>query len=83
MRLTKQQYKPVKEAAPVRFGDYTPDVAKPDLGGAILKLRGEIESFIDGKVVDQPAESLRQMLTHGSGCLCAVALNILAERGDV
>jgi hypothetical protein len=64
----------------------------PDLAGEILRLRAQIESFVDAKVAElrasrdgqsQPADSLRLMLTQGSGCLCAVAMNILAERGNV
>jgi hypothetical protein len=60
----------------------------PDIGGAIMKLRGEVESFIDGKIAqiknsrdgrDLPVEVIRQSLTHGISCHCAVAMNILAQ----
>jgi hypothetical protein len=60
----------------------------PDLTGQILKLRGEILSFIDGRVAQikasrdggaLPAETIRMMLTHGSGCWCQVALNVMAD----
>jgi hypothetical protein len=59
-----------------------------DLGGEILRLRGEIESFIDAKVAevkrsesgrDLPIDSLRHMLTRGDSCLCRAAMHILAE----
>ena len=68
-----------------------PEVA-PDLAGEILRLKGQIESFIDGKVAElkagrdgasMPAEQLRHMLTRGDSCLCRAATNILAERGNV
>jgi len=58
----------------------------PDLGGEILRLRGEIEAFIDGKVEEakaardgqsMPREQLRHMLTHGDQCRCHAALRIL------
>jgi hypothetical protein len=58
-----------------------------DLGGEILRLRGQIEAFIDAKVLqmkqsasgrDLPADTLRMMLTHGSGCWCQIALNVMA-----
>jgi hypothetical protein len=59
-----------------------------DLGGEILRLRGQIESFIDAKVAQlkagrdgqsMPVEQLRLMLTHGDNCLCRCAMNLLAE----
>ena len=61
----------------------------PDLAGEILRLRGQIESFIDGKVAELkagrdgqslPVEQLRHMLTRGDSCLCRAAMNILAEQ---
>ena len=67
------------------------DEPAPDLAGSILRLRGQIESFIGAKVAElkrsadganQPVESLRQMLTRGDSCMCRVAMNILAERGE-
>ena len=60
----------------------------PDLGGEILRLRGLIENYIDGKVAalrasrdgsSIPAEQLRAMLTRNVMCGCAVALNLLAD----
>jgi hypothetical protein len=59
-----------------------------DLGGEILRLRGEIEAFIDAKVAeakrsesgrDLPLGSLRHMLTRGDSCLCRAAINILEQ----
>jgi hypothetical protein len=59
----------------------------PDLAGTIMRLRGEVESFIDGKIAqikqsrdgrDLPLEVIRQSLTRGDSCLCRVAMNILA-----
>lgn len=62
----------------------------PDLAGEILRLRAQVEAFIDAKVAELkrsesgrslPVDVLRQTLTHGSGCLCTVAMHILAEQG--
>ena len=61
----------------------------PDLVGQILRMRGELESFIDGQVDrlkqtadgrSLPREVLRQSLTRNNSCLCAVAMNILADQ---
>ena len=61
----------------------------PDLAGEILKLRGQVEAFIEARVQELkasesgrslPVEVLRETLTHGSGCLCAVAMAILSEQ---
>jgi hypothetical protein len=61
---------------------------EPDLGGEILRLRGQIESFIDAKVAElkagrdgqsQPVEVLRHMLTQGDTCLCRAATRLLNE----
>jgi hypothetical protein len=63
-----------------------PDPA-PDLAGVIMQLRGEVESFLDGKIAqikasrdgkDLPVEVIRQSLTRSDSCLCRVAMNILA-----
>jgi hypothetical protein len=76
---------------PARYGDSVVE-PKPDLAGAILKLRGEIEAFIDGKLAELkrsesgaslPVEVLRQSLTRGDSCFCRVAMNILAEQSNV
>jgi hypothetical protein len=62
-----------------------------DLGGEILRLRGQIEAFIGTKVAEakasrdgasMPVEQLRHMLTRGDSCLCRAAMIILAERAD-
>ena len=67
-------------------GDDVPP--SPDLAGEILRLRGQIESFIDAKVAElkagrdgqsMPVKQLRLMLTRGDNCPCRVAMNILAE----
>jgi hypothetical protein len=59
-----------------------------DLGGEILRLRGEIESFISAKIAevkasrdgkDLPPEVIRQSLTRNDSCLCRAAMNILAQ----
>jgi hypothetical protein len=59
----------------------------PDLAGTILRVQAEVKSFIDGKIAqvkasrdgkDLPVEAIRQSLTRGDGCLCRVAMNILA-----
>jgi hypothetical protein len=60
----------------------------PDLTGEILRLRGQIERFIDAKVMQakqtrdgqsMPIEQLRMMLTRGQSCLCAAAIGLLAD----
>jgi hypothetical protein len=60
----------------------------PDLGGEILRLRGQIENFIDGKVAELkasrdgqslPVGDLRHMLTQGDSCLCRAATRLLNE----
>jgi hypothetical protein len=60
-----------------------------DLVGEILKLRGQIEAFIDAKVAEikasrdggsLPADVIRLHLTHNSGCWCQIALNVLADK---
>jgi hypothetical protein len=60
----------------------------PDLAGAIMRLRGEVEAFIDGKVMEVkqsaagqslPLEQLRHMITRGDSCSCRVAMNLLAD----
>jgi hypothetical protein len=62
--------------------------AVPDLAGEILRLKGEVDAFIDGKVAELkasadgqslPTEMLRQSLTRGDSCSCRVAMKILAE----
>jgi len=62
----------------------------PDLAGEILKLRGQVEAFIDAKVAEAkssrdgagiPVNQLRHMLTHGDSCTCRAALNILMDEG--
>jgi hypothetical protein len=59
-----------------------------DLGGEILRLRGQIEAFIDAKVQELkrsrdgaglPIEMLRHQLTGGGSCQCRVALKLLQE----
>jgi hypothetical protein len=63
----------------------------PDLAGDILCLRGKAEALIDGEVArikqsrdgqGLPVELIKQQVTRGNGCLCAVAMHILAERVD-
>ena len=58
----------------------------PDLGGEILRLRGLIENYIDGKVAaikasrdgsSIPVEQIRAMLTRNVQCGCAVVLSLL------
>ena len=84
MRLVKRKPNAVLE------GDDVPPPA-PDLAGAILKLRGQVEAFIESKVLElkasadgrsQSIDVLRQMLTKGDGCACRVAMNILADQSD-
>ena len=71
-------------------GDDVPPPA-PDLAGEILKLRGQIEAFIDAKVAilkasrdgrSQSVDFLRHMLTHGETCHCRGALNILMDEAN-
>ena len=59
-----------------------------DLGGEILRLRGEIEAFIDGKVAalragpdgaSLPPQMLRNMLMRNDECLCRAATRLLEE----
>lgn len=59
----------------------------PDLAGQILKLRGQVEAFLDAKVAELkasrdgasiPVDQLRHMLTRGDTCNCRVAMNLLA-----
>jgi hypothetical protein len=63
-----------------------------DLGGEILRLRGQVEAFIDGKVQELkrsrdgaglPPEILRQQLTGGLSqlCECRAALKIIQDQG--
>jgi len=75
-----------KRTNAVLEGDDVP--LSPDLAGEILKLRGQVEAFLDGKVAElkagrdgqsMPVEQLRHMLTRGDNCPCRVAMNILAE----
>ena len=69
------------------FAKRKPEPA-PDLAGEILRLRGELESFIDSKVAqvkasrdgkDLPVDVIRKQLTRGHSCHCVVAMNLLAE----
>jgi hypothetical protein len=62
-----------------------------DLGGEILRFRGQLEAFLDARVAELkagrdgasiPVEQLRLMLTRGDGCLCRAATHILAENGQ-
>jgi hypothetical protein len=64
------------------------DDIHPDLAGAILKLRGQIEAFIEGKVAELkaspdgqglPVQALLHSLTRGDSCRCRAAMNILAD----
>jgi hypothetical protein len=61
-----------------------------DLGGEILRLRGQVEAFIDGKVAELkntrdgagiPSEMLKHQLTGGLNqlCECRAALKILEK----
>ena len=69
------------------------DVApSPDLAGEILKLRGQIEAFIDSKVMELkagrdgaplPVDFLRHQLTGGeTSCHCRAAMRILAAESN-
>ena len=59
-----------------------------DLGGEILRLRGEIDAFIDGKVAALkagrdgagiPIEALKHDLLKGDPCLCRAVMRLLDE----
>jgi len=63
----------------------------PDLAGAILKLRGQLDAFIQSKVMElkasrdgasQPIDFLRRQLTGGDNCLCRVTMSILADESN-
>jgi hypothetical protein len=69
------------------FAKRKPEPA-PDLAETILRMRGELESFIDAKVAalkqtrdgaSMPREQLHHMLTRGDSCLCRATMNLLAE----
>jgi hypothetical protein len=71
-------------------GDNVPPPT-PDLAGEILRLRGQIETFIDQKLMElkgsrdgasQPIDFLRQQLTRGDSCACRVAMNLLADKSN-
>jgi hypothetical protein len=57
------------------------------LSVSILRLRGQVEAFIDSKVMELkqsadgrglPIETCRQILTRNDSCPCRIALNLLA-----
>jgi hypothetical protein len=63
----------------------------PDLAGEILRLRGQVEAFLDAKIMElkasrdgasQPADFLRHQLTRGDSCACRVAMTVLADESD-
>jgi hypothetical protein len=80
-----------RKASAVLEGDDVPPPA-PDLAGEILKLRGQIEAFIDSKVMELksgrdgasiPIDFLRHQLTGGeTSCHCRAALRVLADESD-
>ena len=64
----------------------------PDLAGEILRLRGQVEAFLDAKVAELkssrdgasvPIDFLRHQLTGGeTSCHCRAAMRVLADESN-
>jgi hypothetical protein len=62
-----------------------------DMAGELLRFRGLVDSFIDGKVeqIKQsrdgeslPREYIKQMITRGSACPCRTVAELLDKDGS-
>jgi hypothetical protein len=62
-----------------------PMAPPPSLADRIAELRQEIDAFVEARVDDVrapgvPREVIRQMVVGGTGCHCAAALKVIAEK---